>query len=491
MGGNFARRSYDAILYFSETQHLTSTIQKTPLRVLSGFGRAVNAVSHFVTPRSVEELAETFQLAKREGVKVAFRGAGRSYGDAALNTNGLIIDTTKINQVIDWNPETGIISAEPGLTIEGLWKKTLEDGYWPAVVPGTMRPTLGGCIAMNIHGKNNFKAGPFGEHVLGLELLTTEGEKISCSPTENADLFYAVIGGLGMLGAVTKVRLKLKKIESGNVEVRSITAPNLDTVFDTFEKYLPLSDYLVGWIDCLAQNKGLGRGIVHAANYLAEHEDPKAKESLRLENQGLPSTILGFPKSQLWKFMQPFMNNPGVSFVNSAKFYSSWASHQKTYRESHVAFAFLLDYVPNWRLSYGLGGFIQYQIFVPNSTARDCFRDVLAMCHKEYLCSFLGVLKRHRPDQFLLSHALDGWSLALDFKADDKPKLWKFTEKLTERVLEAGGKFYFAKDAVLRPTDVKRAYGEERLAKFAALRSRLDPSGLLSSDLWRRISNEQ
>jgi decaprenylphospho-beta-D-ribofuranose 2-oxidase len=465
-----------------------NTLQKTPWRVLDGFGRAVNAASHYLAPRSIDELASSLQLARREAVTVTFRGAGRSYGDAALNTNNLVIDTSTLDRVLQWDPTTGIFSAEPGLTIEGLWRRTIEDGYWPAVVPGTMRPTLGGCVAMNIHGKNNFKAGSFGEHLLEVELLTTEGERLLCSRTQNADLFHAVVGGLGLLGAITKVTLKLKKIESGNLRVRALTAPDLESMFDLFERHLPSSDYLVGWIDCLAPGKGLGRGQLHAANYLHADEDPHAKESLHVENQGLPSTILGFPKSQLWRFMRPFLNNPGVSLVNSAKFYSSWLAHEKTFLQSHVAFAFLLDYVPNWRLSYGAGGFIQYQIFVPHSTARQCLHDVLAMCHQEHLCSFLGVLKRHRPDPFLLTHALDGWSLALDFKADDKPKLWSFTERLTERVLEAGGKFYFAKDAVLRPQDARRAYGDQ-LSQFAALRNRVDPSGLLSSDLWRRINS--
>ena len=463
------------------------TLPNTPWRVLDGFGRAVNAASHYLAPTSVDELAATLKLAKQEDAKVAFRGAGRSYGDAALNTNHLIIDTSKLDRVEHWDPTSGILSAEPGLTIEGLWRRTIEDGYWPAVVPGTMRPTLGGCVAMNIHGKNNFKVGSFGEHVLSLELLTTEGELLQCSRDENSELFHAVIGGLGLLGAVTKVTLKLKKIESGNLRVRALAAANLDELFNTFEQHLPSSDYLVGWVDCLAQGKSLGRGQLHAASYLHAHEDPHAKESLHVENQGLPSTILGFPKSQLWRFMGPFLNNPGVSFVNTAKFYASRLEHEKTFIQSHVAFAFLLDYVPNWRLSYGPGGFIQYQIFVPHATARECLREVLAMCHKEQRCSFLGVLKRHRPDPFLLTHALDGWSLALDFKADDKPGLWRFTERLTERVLEAGGKFYFAKDVVLRPEDARRAYGE-KLSQFAALRDRVDPSGLLSSDLWRRIN---
>jgi decaprenylphospho-beta-D-ribofuranose 2-oxidase len=461
-----------------------------PWRVVDGFGRAVNAATHLQAPRSLDELVSTINRAKEEGSRITFRGAGRSYGDASLNSDGLTIDLTRFNRVLDWNPGTGVITAEPGVTIEDLWRHTLEDGYWPHVVPGTMRPTLGGCLSMNIHGKNNFKVGTFGEHVQEFELLTAEGERLTCSRSENPELFFAVIGGLGLLGAITKVKLKLKKIESGNLRVRAYHAADLEAMFDGFEENLPSSDYLVGWIDCLAGGRGLGRGEIHAANYLSLAEDPAGKEALRLEKQGLPSTIMGFPKSQLWRVMQFFMNDPGVSLVNTAKYYAAKLQHKKSYLQSHVAFAFLLDYVPDWRLSYGMGGFIQYQIFVPHLTARACLRDVLQMCQREGINSYLGVLKRHRPDPFLLTHGLDGWSLAMDFKASDKEKLWKFSERLTARVLDAGGKFYFAKDAVLRPGDVKRAYGEETLAKFIALRQRVDPNHRLSSDLWRRISIE-
>jgi FAD/FMN-containing dehydrogenase len=153
-----------------------------------------------------------------------------------------------------------------------------------------------------------------------------------------------------------------------------------------------------------------------------------------------------------------------------------------------VAFAFLLDYVPNWRLAYGPGGFIQYQVFVPHATAREALKDVLALCQQAKMPSFLGVFKRHRPDDFLLSHALDGWSLAMDFPvtARNKNRLWALTERLTERVIAAGGKFYFAKDSVLRSGDVERAYGRAKLDQFLAIKAQLDPNGALSSDLWTR-----
>lgn len=467
---------------------LTPFRTRAPLRVIDGFGRSVRAACRYLEPRSVEELAFALEQAQREGLTVAFRGAGRSYGDASLNSGGMVIDATKLDRMLNWDPHSGVAEAEAGLTIEGLWRRTIEDGYWPAVVPGTMRPTLGGCVAMNIHGKNNFRAGPFGDHVLELDLLTPRGQLLTLSRSQNPELFHAVIGGLGMLGAVTRVKLKLKKVASGNLRVDSISCRNFDDMFDTFEERLPHADYLVGWVDCFARGKGLGRGQVHAANYLHEGEDPNVFGSFHVERQGLPSTIMGIPKSELWRAMRLFSNKPLWGLVNKAKYHSSWREHGKSYLQSHVAFAFLLDYVPNWRLAYGPGGFIQYQVFVPHATARAALKDVLNLCHQAKMPSFLGVFKRHRPDDFLLSHALDGWSLAMDFPVTERNKnrLWALTERLTECVLAAGGKFYFAKDSVLRPGDVERAYGRAKLDRFLAIKAELDPNGTLSSDLWTR-----
>jgi len=468
---------------------LTPFRAHAPLRVLDGFGRSVRAACRVVEPKSVEDLAFALKQAQSEGLTVAFRGAGRSYGDASLNTGGMVIDATGLNRLLDWDPTTGVFDAEAGLTIEGLWRRTIEDGYWPAVVPGTMRPTLGGCVAMNIHGKNNFRVGPFGDHVLELDLLTPKGELLTLNRSQNSELFHAAIGGLGMLGAVTRVKLKLKKVDSGKLRVECISGKNLDAMMDAFEQRLSHADYLVGWVDCFARGKSLGRGQVHSAHYLHEGEDPDGPAYFHVERQGLPGSIMGVPKSELWRVMRLFSNKPLWSLINALKYHSSWRQHGTSYLQSHVAFAFLLDYIPNWRLAYGPGGFIQYQVFVPHATARETLKDVLSLCQQAKMPSFLGVLKRHRPDPFLLTHALDGWSMAMDFPvtAKNKNALWALTERLTERVLASGGKFYFAKDSVLRKGDVERAYGRERIEQFLALKQQTDPDGMLSSDLWSRV----
>jgi len=457
-------------------------------RVLDGFGRSVRAACRYMAPRDVEELATVFASAQSEGCSIAFRGAGCSYGDVAINREGVVVDTSRLTRVLHWEPATGTIETEAGLTIEGLWRRTVQDGYWPAVVPGTMKPTLGGCLAMNVHGKNNFRAGPIGEHVIDLDLLTTAGQLITCSREKNADIFAAVIGGMGLLGAITRLKLRLKRVHSGGLRVESRSARNLDEMFDLFEEGLPVNDYLVGWVDCFASRGAVGRGIVHVADYLRPGEDLASVESLHVENQGLPANIAFLPKNKIWHLMRLLTNDAGIRVVNAGKYCSSWREHRRSYVQSHVAFAFLLDYVPDWRLAYGPGGFIQYQVFVPHAEARTCLKDVLVLCHKAGMRAYLGVMKRHRADGFLLSHALDGWSLALDFRVTPgkRQRLVELTHALTGRVLAAGGKFYFAKDSVLDPSEVAKAYGTERLQRFAALKRRLDPDCLLSNDLWRR-----
>src|SRR5205085_4738619 len=151
-----------------------------------------------------------FETARRHGRSVALRGGGRSYGDASLNRENLVLDLTRMNRILEWDPGTGVIRLEPGVTIRQLWQYAIEDGWWPPVVPGTMYPTLGGCLGMNIHGKNNFKAGPIGDHVLEFEFLTPAGERITASPTNNSDFFYAAIGSFGMLGCFTSITMQMK-----------------------------------------------------------------------------------------------------------------------------------------------------------------------------------------------------------------------------------------------------------------------------------------
>ncbi|RME05524.1 MAG: FAD-binding oxidoreductase, partial [Anaerolineae bacterium] len=305
-----------------------------------------------------------------------------------------------------------------------------------------------------------------------------------------ADLFHAMIGGLGVLGVFTSITLQLKRVYSGELWVEAWAPASLEEMMADMEARKEEDDYIVGWIDGMAGGRQLGRGQVHSARYLAPGEDPTPRQTLHPDHQNLPDVLFGFvPTSILWRLMTPWMNNPGTRLVNWGKYLTSRLGNHKVYRQPHAAFHFLLDYIPNWIRSYGPEGLIQFQSFIPKENAASAFREMITLTQQRGLPSYLVVLKRHRPDDFLLSHAVDGFSLAMDFKITrrNRVRLQQMCDELTGIVLSAGGRFYFAKDSTLHPQAVRQYLGEEAVTRFLQLKERLDPEGLLQTDLYRRL----
>lgn len=455
---------------------------------LENFGHSLKSTSYRIKTQKAEDIYEAFRLAKKTGLTITARGTGISYNDVSLNGGGIVLDMSGMNQIIERDPATGYVRCEAGVTLEQLWQHVEPDGWWPPVVSGTMKTTLGGCLSTNIHGKNNYQAGPIGEHVVEFMAMLPTGALVTCSPKKNADLFYAMISGLGMLGVFVTVTMKMKRIYSGLISVDAWPVQNLSRQLSSLLEHAPDHDYIVGWLDTFASGKSLGRGQIHAARNLKEGDDVEAEKTLQIAYQHLPARLFGvMPKSLLHYFMSPFVNNVGWRAVNIAKYVASLWKH--TFRQSHAEFHFLLDYVPDWERSFGRGGLIQYQSFLPKETAEDAWREMLQLSHKRRLPSYLGVTKRHRPDKFLLTHALDGFSLAMDFKVTDKnrAKLSVMLQEFDRIVLNAGGRFYFAKNSETSAETTEAFLGKSTIAKFKKLKKRCDPNGLLESDLYRRI----
>ncbi|HEY3332916.1 MAG TPA: FAD-binding oxidoreductase [Capsulimonadaceae bacterium] len=459
--------------------------------LVESWGMNRQSISYVYRPTTTEQIADVFCTARNRGFKVALRGTGCSYGDASMNAEQVVLDLTRMNRILAWDPESGVITVEPGVTIRNLWQYILEDGWWPPVVSGTSFVTLGGALGMNIHGKNNFKAGPIGDHVLWFEILLPTGELKRCSRDENSALFHAAIGGFGMLGVFTQITLQMKRVYSGLLSVDAFSAHSLSHMIDALEQRRADSDYMVGWIDCFARGEQLGRGLVHTANYLAPGEDLAPAQTLRVAHQEIPDTLFGVvPRRLMGKMLQPFSNNYGMLAINSAKFVQGdTIGNNETVLQPHAQFAFLLDYVPDWKHAYKPGGLVQFQSFVPFEHSERVFTRQIELSQKLRIVPFLGVFKRHKPDDFLMTHAVDGHSFALDYPYNDRNKVGMafLVEQMARLVVEAGGRFYYAKDSLL-PKDLARAgMGEDRIAKFAALKAECDPNHTLVTDLSRRL----
>lgn len=463
------------------------TVRDERRHLVFGWGGAVHASSWLRQPAAREEVEDVFRLARAEGLAIGLRGGGQSYGDASLNEGGICLDVSRLRRVLEWDPSSGVIRIEPGVTVRELWQRVLPDGWWPPVVPGTAFATVGGCAAANVHGKNNWTAGPFGEHVLEFELLLPSGEVRRVRRDENPELFHAAIGGFGLLGCFLSLTLRMRKLGSGLLAVRAQSVGNLREMVAFFSEQAAAADYLVGWVDAFARGGALGRGIVHAARHLGLEEDPRRPSTMPLRAQGSVS-LDPRPIRAAWRLIRPFVRQTTVGALNACVYAAARRRGARAYRQPVARFSFPLDAVPDWRLAYGEGGLIEYQSFIPSERAAEVFAAQLELAQRRRMAPYAAAFKRHRRDSFLLSHGVDGFSLGLHFAVVParRRELIALTAELDRLVVEAGGRLYFAKDCTTTPAVARRFLGAG-LERFLRLKAECDPQGLLQTDLFRRL----
>jgi decaprenylphospho-beta-D-ribofuranose 2-oxidase len=438
---------------------------------LSGWGRYPRSVARVFSPETIAEA-----LPPHEEWMIA-RGLGRSYGDAAMLTKGLVILTERLNQQGSFDEQAGLLTAEGGMALSEVLRAFVSRGWFPAVVPGTKFVSLGGCVAADIHGKNHHRDGTFGTHVRELEIALADGTRRRCSPENDADLFWATTGAMGLTGIITKVTFELLRIESPYVVAQHHQAKDLDASLEMFESQLWDDHYTVAWLDCLALRRNLGRGILIRGHHAQQDELP-------VKLRGHWQTASSAQRILTFDFPSWILNAYTVRLFNEL-YYRSQGMRTKPFICDYESFFFPLDRIANWNRMYGKRGFIQYQCVLPLTESRRGLQTLLQEVAKSHRSSFLAVLKRFGAEgNGILSFPMAGYTLALDFPVSD-PGLFPFLERLDEIVLTRGGRVYLAKDARLRAENFRNMY--PRLAEWQRIKSRIDSDNHFMSDLGCRL----
>ncbi len=394
-------------------------------------------------------------------------GLGRSYGDVCLLQGGTLLQTTGMSRLIHFDPATGILTAEAGISLAQILDFAVPRGFFLPVSPGTKYVTLGGAIANDIHGKNHESAGSFGNHVPCFELVRSDGSRKLCSRTENPDWFAATIGGMGLTGLITWAQLCLKPIVSRGIDYEGIQFHGIDEFLDLKQQYHDV-EYTVSWVDCASTGKNFARGIF----MLGRHSQVPG------ELKPSPEPKLVFP------FDAPgfALNHTTVSLFNALFFHKQIKSHVKTVQD-YEPFFYPLDAVLRWNRMYGKRGLTQFQYAIPWDHAKEGTIAILREIAKSGLASFLAVLKAFGdiPSLGMMSFPQPGIMLALDFPI--KPGVtFPLLQRLGDMTLDCGGRLYPAKDAAMTPTQFQTFYPEwQRFARFR------DP--MLTSSLWERVTD--
>ena len=405
------------------------------------------------------------------------RGAGRAYGDAALNPE-LTLDLQGLDRLRAFDPLTGRLTAEAGVHLETLLALFVPRGWFPPVVPGTKFVTLGGMVAADVHGKNHHRAGSFGDYVAALELALPDGRVVSCSRQDNAALFHATLGGQGLTGVIRTVTLDLMPVESAWLHAETQPAPNLDAVLAGLDAAAAWP-YSVAWIDALASGRRRGRGLVYRGRHLRREElaGAAARRPLVPHRAGGPAVPDLVPEAA--------MARPLLRGFNALTYARAAARGGPAAQIHYDRFFFPLDRLRCWNRLYGRRGFVQYQCVLPPAASRAGLAALLDRVAATGQGAFLAVLKRLGPGRPArpLSFPMAGDTLALDLPL--RSGTLALLAELDAITADHGGRVYLAKDACTTPA--RLAQGYPNLAAFRQLRREIGAAGRIESALSRRL----
>jgi len=396
-------------------------------------------------------------------------GMGRSYGDVCLLKEGTLLQTTSMNRLLAFDPNTGLLTAEAGVTLAQILDFAVPRGFFLPVSPGTKYVTLGGAIANDIHGKNHEMAGSFGNHVPQFELVRSNGTRMLCSPRENPDYYAATIGGMGLTGVITWAQLILKPIVSRKIDYEGIQFHGIDEFLELKEKYKHV-EYTVSWLDCVSTGKNFARGIF----MLGDHS--KAPDELKVS--GKPKLVFPIEAPGF------LLNRATITAFNTVFFHKQIKPHVKTLQD-YEPFFYPLDAVLKWNRMYGKRGLLQFQYALPWESAKEGTIAILREIAKSGQASFLAVLKTFGdvPSLGMMSFPMPGIMFALDFPI--KPNVsFPLMQRLGDMTRDYGGRLYSAKDACMTSQQFKAFYPQwERFARYK------DPA--ISSSYWERVMGQE
>ena len=425
--------------------------------MLSGWGR-VFGPGREVCSEDLEALTRGATLT---------RGLARSYGDSSLPhpADGVVASSRLADRILSFDESTGVLRAESGFSLLQLNRTFWKRGFAAPVAPGTQFITLGGMVSADVHGKDHHVTGGFGAHASEIRMCLASGDIVTASRTENADLFKATIGGMGLLGHILDVTFKMPRIPSAWVAIETEKMPDLDSYLAGLKEAAKRFPFTMGWIDTLGATGALGRGILMRGRWAEPHEGrPFVPESLR--RPGLPFVFPEFAVSRLT-----------VSAFNS--FY--YGIHPSTMRrrvEHPETFFYPLDAVRHWNRVYGRRGFTQYQCVIPDSAGPEGVKSFVGLLRKTGGSSMVSVIKDCGDEgEGLLSFPMRGTTVAADFPARDHVQ--SIIDILNAHLIELGGRIYLTKDRYTRAADYRRM--DKRIDAFLAVKKKYDPMGRLRS----------
>ncbi len=452
-------------------------------KIISGFGLFKSAKAFVVNPKNLQDLEECLDYAKQKKFKIAIQGGGNSYSDVFFN-NQLVIDTKHLNSIKSFDSESGVITVEPGLRICDLLGVIMPHNWVLVGLSGSIDDVVGGMLSTNTHGKDTWKNGNFSQNIISFKIMFANGTIKEIRKDNDSDLFNSIVGGLGFLGLITEITLKLKPTPSYMVEHKLQRISNFDMLVDFFYSLEENgSEYAHALLNPFATGKNMGQGTADSCRFIDEQNcsNEKFKEFLVKK-----SSVYALKPKNFWSLCKLFWNNNTNHLLCDIKYHKTPTSNNKnivpfpTFQYPHSA-------KPNFNLLFTPSGFFEIQTIFPKDVAVQAFKELLLLGQHYKLYPCICGIKRHKPDSSYLSFANDGLSIAWNFSLNGitSKQRDEYCKKLTDVVLTHNGKAYLAKHPYFTKDDFHSMYPNYR--NVLEMKTKYDPDCLFSSGATQRL----
>jgi FAD binding domain/D-arabinono-1,4-lactone oxidase len=474
-----------------------------------------------------DELAGMVRAAYQQGRKITLRGGGKSLGQQSLGKTIVLIDAPAFQSIGEVHKENGhpVLTCGAGARWGDVVRKISDQGYVPRTVVTTGDATIGGTAAVDGVSRMSPMVGKESEQILRFKMIDGRGQLNEYTDPDAAD-FKAAVAGYGAVGVMTEVTFKVARAIPG-IHVR----PNVETLAT---RYMPGT---YDWNDVL---RSIARDSRRAAQALAESNAYSNSDPAPPPGPVAKSGVIGL--SLVCWFAGEGMaidrlenryvhNEPGVPITGGlytensafAIFGEKAAGYSPTlmqlistsgfpngyYVDELCGFLFFMgnSATPAIKAVRATGGrlnFVQQTYVVPSPlTANECdvrlvrqfLIFVLSRCRERDVRPFSVDLLHIGPDKAFLSATRDlyGFAVTITF-ADHDAQQWPMIQQvfmaLTNDLLMLGGRVHLVKNVEADRADIQAMFGPGILA-LRAVKKRLDPRGIFSSEFYERYFAEQ
>jgi len=404
------------------------------------------------------------------------RGAGLSLSAASFGTGTLSISHNKFNRILDFDSATGEVEVEAGIRLFSLHNFLVANGFFLPIQPGHGQISIGGCVAADIHGKNQIKDGTFLEQVISVKLFHPMHGILNLSRVSNADLFFLTCGGYGLTGHILSVRLMTQVLPSQVVVTRIQGFPDIDSGLQLLSNEATKVDFIHSWHDFSQTGKKYGSGMV----FMSDFEVVKGYEGDPSKTRSVVPKSLGnrhrMPAASL------VVNRLSIAALNSV--YKKMNSTNIEGKRSDIAGAlFPIHHLQGYYYFLGSHGFHEYQVLLPKNVAADYLKQLGTVAAELKIPITLASGKIFGGEQNLIRFSGEGVCFAINFLRSRQANV--LLEWLDSNLVLYGGRPNLIKDSRLPRHIAEACYPE--IDEFRMKLRSFDPKRLFRSEMSERL----